>query len=648
MIPEPCGADFEDIEAEAEKHFQTSLNERTVRVDRMMVWLLAAEWIGMIGVALVVSPRVWNGTQNQLHPHLWAAILAGPCFILPAICIALLCPACQLTRHVIAVAQVLVSSLLIDCTGGRIETHFHIFGSLAFLAFYQDWRVLATASAMAAADHLVRGIWWPQSVYGVLTVSPWRWVEHLWWVFFEDFFLLIAARNNLSDMRLAALGKARLHQRASHDVLTGLANRRKLQESFNVWIDSEPRSASAVLFIDLDRFRQVNDTLGHTVGDKLLALVAARLAEAIGREGTLARIGGDEFVVFLPDIGGDDATESMGHRLLDRLAPSFYVNGHELTISASIGISRFPDHGNTLSALQEQADRAMYVAKSTGRNQCVTFSPEISRREDTANQIARDLSGALLRNELELYFQPLVRRDGELDCFEALLRWHHPVHGTLSPAEFIPMAEDSGLIVSLGAWSLAEACRNCQAWQRPGHGGVGVTVNVSALEMEQPDYPERVLAALAKAGLSPWLLTLELTESLLIRNLGHARAHVERIRRAGIRVALDDFGTGYSSISYLSELPVDMIKLDRTLVGRELFGPAEIIECIVVLAHRLGLQVVAEGIETSEQKRGLFDLMCDRFQGYYFGEPVPARELVHRLERHLSPDHEVVSASVEP
>jgi hypothetical protein len=199
------------ITKRSESYLAASFHKLHSLVDRMMLWLLAVEWLGMIGVSFIVSPRVWNGTRSGLHPHVLAAILAGPAFILPAIGIALLYPARRWTRHVIAVAQILVSVLLIDCTGGRIETHFHVFGSLAFLAFYRDWTVLATATVVTAVDHIVRGIWWPQSVYGVMTVSPWRWVEHAWWVLFEDFFLLLATRDSIRDMRAVALTKARLY-----------------------------------------------------------------------------------------------------------------------------------------------------------------------------------------------------------------------------------------------------------------------------------------------------------------------------------------------------------------------------------------------------------------------------------------------------
>jgi EAL domain-containing protein (putative c-di-GMP-specific phosphodiesterase class I) len=302
----------------------------------------------------------------------------------------------------------------------------------------------------------------------------------------------------------------------------------------------------------------------------------------------------------------------------------------------------FPEHGGTLAELQDRADRAMYVAKARGRNQCVVFSREVSEREDVLCEISMDLASGMRRGEFQLYFQPLVLRNGRLSGFEALLRWNHPRFGIISPVDFIPMAEKSGLILKLGEWVLVEACRACAGWQRTGSPALGIAVNVSALQFEQCDYPDRVLAALASTGLNPSLLTLELTEGVLVRDPARAREHLMRIRLAGVRIALDDFGTGYSSLSYLTELPADVIKLDRSFVSRELSGASTVIESIVSLAHRLGLRVVAEGIETSDQNEGLRNMQCDEFQGYYFSRPITA-EAVENLIEALAPANGSVS-----
>jgi len=608
----------------AAEYFRHSINELACQVDRMFVWLLAVEWLGMVVTAAIVSPRAWSGVKSSLHPHLWAAVLAGPAFILPAILVATFYPGSHLSRHVIAVAQILVSILLIGATGGRIETHFHVFGSLAFLAFYRDWRVLITASALTAVDHVVRGVWWPQSVYGVTTVSPWRWVEHAWWVVFEDFFLILSTRRSIKEMWAVAYSKAQLYAGAYHDVLTGLANRRLLKEGF----ESRPHSARdvmrAVLFIDLDRFKQANDTLGHKIGDDLLVLVARRLGEVVSHENTLARVGGDEFVLLLDGVSGSEEAVEVGSRLLNALAAPFDVEGHQLLLSASVGISLCPEHGEDLETLQERADRAMYSAKAQGRNQCAVFSSEVARHENILKEIGRDLYKALPNGELQVHYQPLVEKDAHLIGFEALLRWTHPLQGPVAPSDFIPLAERSGAIVGIGEWVLREACRNCCIWQLGARRPLGVAVNVSPVQFDEPDFPELVINILRECGLDPSLLTLELTEGVLVRDVARARRQLAGLRELGVRIALDDFGTGYSSLSYLTTMPADVIKLDRSFLNREFADASAVVESIIEMAHRLGLQVVGEGIETRAQSDRLFHLNCDQLQGFYFSKPMPS------------------------
>ena len=608
----------------AAEYFRHSIDELACQVDRMFIWLLAAEWLGMVVTAAIVSPRAWTGINSSLHPHLWAAVLAGPAFILPAILVATFYPGSHLSRHVIAVAQILVSILLIGATGGRIETHFHIFGSLAFLAFYRDWRVLITASALTAVDHVVRGVWWPQSVYGITTVSPWRWVEHAWWVVFEDFFLILATRRSIKEMWAVAYSKAQLYAGAYHDVLTGLANRRLLKEGF----ESRPHSARdlmrAVLFIDLDRFKQANDTLGHKIGDDLLVLVARRLGEVVSRENTLARVGGDEFVLLLDGISGSEEAAEVGSRLLNALAAPFDVEGHQLLLSASVGISLCPEHGEDLETLQERADRAMYSAKAQGRNQCAVFSSEVARHESLLKEIGRDLYKALPNGELQVHYQPLMEKGAHLIGFEALLRWTHPLQGPIAPSDFIPLAERSGAIVSIGEWVLGEACRNCFIWQTDAQRPLGVAVNVSPVQFDEPDFPEMVINILRESGLDPSLLTLELTEGVLVKDVARARRQLAGLRQLGVRIALDDFGTGYSSLSYLTTMPADVIKLDRSFLNRDFSDASAVVESIIEMAHRLGLQVVGEGIETRAQSDRLFHLNCDQLQGFYFSKPIPS------------------------
>jgi diguanylate cyclase (GGDEF)-like protein len=586
----------------------------------MMSWLLALEWAGMIVIAMVLSPRTWSGSESHIHPHLWAAILSGPAFILPAILLTVIYPTRQLTRHAIAVAQMLVSALLIDITGGRVETHFHIFGSLAFLAFYRDWRVLMTASAVIAANHLIGGFLWPEALYGVLTVSPWRWVEHAWWVVFEDCFLIVGG-----------MREGRLDWGAHHDTLTGLGNRLLLQECYLALPDL-PNTKRALLFIDLDHFKQANDTLGHAVGDKVLMLVAQRLVEAVGSRAVLARIGGDEFAALLDNVAGPEEAIKTGNLILAALSVPFRVDEHELMLSASVGISLYPDQGTDLATLQECADSAMYFAKRQGRNACAVFSAEIDERETVLREIRRDLYRALPRGEFSVHFQPVVDREAGLAGFEALLRWTHPVHGRVAPADFIPMAESAGLIAGIGEWVLTEACRECRTWQRRGHPPVSVGVNVSAVQFELPGFPGRVIEILRECDLDPALLTLELTEGIIVRDMAFAAQQLGGLRALGVRISLDDFGTGYSSLSYLASLPVDTVKLDRSFLNRDSASDSAIVQSVIDLAHGIGMRVVAEGVETLFQSNRLKELNCDELQGFYFSRAIPADALAGYLD----------------
>lgn len=620
-------SDSPALTAQASTNFHAIVRKLAVRADLILAWLLAVEWPAVVVTALVLSPLTWDGATSSVNPHLLAAVLAGPAFIIPSIILAVRHPGRQLTRHVLAVAQTLVSVVLIDVTNGRIESHFHIFGSLAILAFYRDWRVLITASAVTAAHHFAFGYWWPESVYGVLTVSPWRWVEHTFWVLFEDFFLILMNRTSINEMWIVATREAQLSWGAYFDFLTGLPNRRALQERFEALSARQGAFRAAVMFIDLDRFKQANDTLGHTIGDKLLKQAAGRLSRALSADQMLARIGGDEFIVLLDRASAGrseaDVCEStrQADRLMGALAEPFHVEGHRLLLSASIGITLYPEHGRQLDELQDRADRAMYVAKAQGRGRYVVFSSDVARREMVVQEIERDLNNALARGQIRLNFQPLINRGGRLTGFEALLRWNHPGHGEIPPSDFIPMAERSGHILELGGWALAEACQSCVSWNADGP-DLGIAVNVSAVQFEQEDFPEMVSQVLEETGLDPSLLTLEITETVLVRNIELARRHLSAMRRRGVRIALDDFGTGYSSLSYLTALPTDIIKLDRTFLNRE-FGNADaVIESVIEMAHRIGLQVVAEGVETEKQSERMKGLQCDEMQGFYFSPPV--------------------------
>jgi diguanylate cyclase (GGDEF)-like protein len=612
--------------ANAEEHFRLYQAERAANVDRAMAWLLLAEWIAAIIAALWISPRTWNGAESSVHPHVWLAVFGGLAAVALPVGMVWCYPGSTVTRHVVAVAQMLMSAIFIDISGGRVETHFHIFGSLAFLAFYRDWKILLTASVVTTMDHIFRGIWLPETVYGVVTVSPWRWVEHAWWVTFEDAVLVISCNRSIREMRTIAMREAELWYGAHHDALTGLSNRRMLSSRFQSRFgkDGAQRQAGAVIFIDLDRFKEVNDTLGHQVGDKLLIEVSRRFGDVLQDSDLVVRLGGDEFVVVVERLSRPGEAREVGNQILKTFSEPFLIDGHMLFLSASIGISLYPENGSTLDELLDQADIAMYDAKSEGRNRVAFYS---SSRRDGArerNEIERSLSQALVRGEMSVSYQPLIGATGKVHSFEALMRWRHGKSGNISPAEFIPIAESTGLIASLGEWVLREACRECAGWQRHGDTKIGVAVNVSAVQLEQPGFSRLVESILEEWRLPPQMLTLEVTETALLKNLDRASEHLSRLRGKGIAIALDDFGTGYSSLSYLQELPADKLKLDRGFVHREVSNGSTVLQSVILMAHRLGLLVVAEGVETKEQKELLSALGCDELQGHYFSKPLPA------------------------
>ena len=416
-----------------------------------------------------------------------------------------------------------------------------------------------------------------------------------------------------------------LELQATRDNLTGLANRGMLEARLASALCHD--CPGALFWIDLDRFKEINDTLGHPVGDQLLAQVAARLAPLVPEDGVLARMGGDEFAVLAP-CADEHAARTLSVKLLDALRAPFQLNNFELFVTGSIGVVLYPRDGQSPSELQQNADAAMYRAKSEGRDSFAIYDTGLSTAARDRMELANGLRRALERNELALHYQPQVDLDGRLKGLEALLRWQHPTRGMLYPGHFIDIAEETGLIVPIGTWVIEEACRQCQAWNLRHNEPLKMAVNVSALQFYFSDLVEVVRAALRKTGLPPNCLELEITESLVVRDARKCAAELDELRTLGVTIAIDDFGTGYSCLSYLRRLPVDVLKIDRSfLEDVESHSAAAVLQAITVLAHSLGLNVVAEGIERKEQIPVLRELGVDLAQGYYLGRPKPAREI---------------------
>jgi len=442
----------------------------------------------------------------------------------------------------------------------------------------------------------------------------------------------------LMDISARKLAEAEIAHLAFYDGLTNLPNRRLLLDRLGHAIARSERGGchGAVLFVDLDNFKQLNDTMGHDVGDRLLEMVSFRLQQVMRDSDTVARLGGDEFVILLDDVGASAAqaaahAEIVANKVLQALGLVYPLDGHELRSTPSIGVVLFGEGHHTINDLLRQADMAMYEAKAAGRNTFRFFDPAMQAALDESASLEADLRSALAQRELLLYYQPVVDASGCMTGAEALLRWQHPRRGLVAPGEFIAQAEKAGLIGEIGDWVLETACQQLVAWSGDAatrH--LTVAVNVSARQFRQPAFAERVLQVIARSGANAHLLKLELTESMLLSDVEDVIGKMSLLKSRGVSFSLDDFGTGYSSLSYLKRLPIDQLKIDRSFVHDMLHTPhaSTIVRSIVTLAHSMGLQVVAEGVESREQWDSLRQIGCGGLQGYLFGRAVPPQALL--------------------
>ncbi len=415
---------------------------------------------------------------------------------------------------------------------------------------------------------------------------------------------------------------------AHHDALTGMANRVLFDIELTQALHQARRQGTsvAVICMDLDRFKFVNDLLGHAAGDHLLVTVADRLTQILRHSDVVARMGGDEFAIILPDVIDLPACTALAERIIETIGEPVLLDDQQMVVGASIGIAMYPRDGQTGSELMRCADIALYRAKEDKRGTVRMFMPEMDATLQQRRMVERDLRAAIGGSELEVHYQPLVDcRTGEVEGFEALLRWTHPTRGKVTPAEFIPIAEESGLIIPLGLWVLNDACRTAAGWEKP----LRVAVNLSPAQFKQGDLAEQIKSTLVSSGLDPNRLEVEVTEGVLIDYPERAVAILLELRAMGVRVSLDDFGTGFSSLSYLRLFPLDKIKIDRSFVMN--LGvddkSAEIVRSIILLAHSLDLSVTAEGVETEEQLALLNSQSCNQVQGFLLGRPAPVDDL---------------------
>ena len=442
---------------------------------------------------------------------------------------------------------------------------------------------------------------------------------------------------NYRDIGERKQGEAKLIHHALHDPLTDLPNRTLFLDRLGqVMVRARRRHEYryAVCFLDCDRFKTINDSLGHLCGDQLLVTLAQRLVTCLPPESTIARLGGDEFTVLIEETASIEEAEAIVVRLRDALAMPFIIGGHAVSVTASIGVVMGTAAYETPDELLRDADTAMYQAKAKGRARHVLFDPSMHTRALAALQLESDLREAIAGEHLTIHYQPIVRLDtGTLTGFEALVRWTHPQRGPVSPAEFIPLAEETGLIVPLDRWVLREACGQVGRWKIafPDRDPFTLSVNLSGKHFDRPDLFAGIAAMLAETGLDPHHLNLEITEGTLVSQIDVAATVLADLRARGIQVHLDDFGMGYSSLHYLDRLPIDTIKIDRSFVSGTQSGRGEFVDTIVALAHALGLTVVAEGVETEEQRTRLHAQGCEYGQGYLFAHPMSESEITHAL-----------------
>jgi diguanylate cyclase len=516
------------------------------------------------------------------------------------------------------------SALLVHMWGGTIEAHFHFFVVIGLLTLYQDWLPFLLSIMYVVVHHGVIGVVESHSVYSnpEAAAHPWR------WALIHGGFVLAASATHMTSWRTN-------EQQLLRDALTGLPSRLLLMNRLESALARLERAGGhvAVLFVDLDRFKVVNDSLGHHAGDALLLGVTERLRKAVRRHEMPARFGGDEFVLVCEDVADAQHAVAVAERLLKALALPFELDGSQAFVSGSIGIALTDDPNASPADLVRDADAAMYHAKEAGGARWSIFDQVIRDRVVQRQATEAALRTGIDGGELVVHFQPELSVDTtEIVGVEALVRWNRPGVGMVPPAEFIPIAEETGLIVPLGSWVLREACRQARVFD---DGRIVVRVNVSARQLSDANLPDVVADALAESGLPPEQLCLEVTESVVMEDAERSIAALQGIRALGVSVALDDFGTGYSSLSYLRRLPIDGLKIDRSFIsglGHELEDES-IVASVIDLARSLGVEVTAEGVETAEQHSRLRAGGCDTMQGFLFARPQPAGDVAALMTR---------------
>jgi diguanylate cyclase (GGDEF)-like protein len=548
----------------------------------------------------------WAWGAGQLAAVLVLVAVVGP--LAPAIAPVL----GRTVRSAATTVSLLAASVaLVHLWSGVTEAHFVFFVMVGLVSLYQQWVPFGIALVVVTLHHGVIGTLYPHAVFGHGGMhDPWLWAG------VHAAFVLAASLAHLASWRLN-------EDQVLSDPLTGLANRTALEErTRRMLAEGQPLS---VLFIDLDDFKDINDSRGHAAGDEVLLAVTDRLRRSVRPGDVVARMGGDEFAVLV--AAGPEQARAVAERLVAALSVPVALGSGTATVHGSLGLATSVNPGeHTADSLLRDADLAMYLAKAHGGNRLVLYSEGMAEAARRRADLQQDLARATTAGQLEVFYQPTVSlADGRTTGYEALVRWHHPERGMVLPAEFIPLAEDSGVITEIGSWVLGQALRQGATWSAESGRPLRMAVNLSPRQLLDGDVTTDVMDALRSSGFPASQLTLEVTEGVLVQDVDHVVAQLHALRQLGVAIAIDDFGTGFAGLSYLRKLPADILKIDRSFVSDLPAGGASttLIASIVELARTLGLEVIAEGVETEDQRRALTDLHCGSAQGFLFARPEP-------------------------
>ena len=589
--------------------------ERWAFRHRMLVRLL---WAHALGVFLVAS---------ALRRPVWQAVAEGAILAAPAALAVVPWFHRRVRSAIVAIGLVTASAIVIQLADGAIEAHFHCFVMVAFLSLYQDWIVVGLAVLFVVLQHGLMGSLDPESVYNHDSA-----IRHPWlWACIHGGAVLASALASVVTRRV-------VEDQALHDDQTGLATRSMLNQRAAKALARRDGGVVGMLYLDLDDFKTVNDRLGRSAGDRVLVQVARRLEAAVRNGDVVSRVGGDEFVILLHDLGGDAEAVKVAERIQRALAEPFELPSGPLSVGGSLGVATGAATDTGLDELLRNSDLAMYAAKNDGRGGTAVFEPCMHQAVVERATLEQDVRRAFARSELALHYQPIVDlRTGAMTGVEALVRWNHPERGLVTPAAFLDIVQSAGMMPSLTRWVLAEACGWIAA-RRVTHPGerLVVSVNVTPADLLEPGLVELVGRTLAQHDLEGGRLCVEVTETAVLDDIEASRPVLVALRALGVSIAMDDFGTGYSSLSHMRQLPLDKVKIDRSFVqGLGVHtGDSAVVGALVGLAHSLGFAVVAEGVETHGQVEALRELGCEYIQGFLIARPTPAEELPVPAEVH--------------